>query len=66
MNGWLSRGYRWMRRPRSRGQAMAEFTVLLMVFILTGVSITTFAPDMFAALTIYIRGFYCVLGYPFG
>ncbi|RKH36675.1 hypothetical protein [Corallococcus llansteffanensis] len=66
MNGWMSRGYRWMRRPRSRGQAMAEFTLLLMVLLIGTGAITTFAPEMFAALTIYIRGFYCVLGYPFG
>ncbi|MFP2902867.1 hypothetical protein [Corallococcus sp. 4LFB] len=66
MNGWLSRGYRWLRRPRSRGQAMAEFTILLMALMFGLGAITTFAPEMFAALTIYIRGFYCVLGYPFG
>ncbi|RKH66242.1 hypothetical protein [Corallococcus aberystwythensis] len=66
MNGWLSRGYGWLRRPRSRGQAMAEFTILLMALMSGVLAITQFAPDMFAALTIYIRGFYCVLGYPFG
>jgi hypothetical protein len=66
MNGWMSNAYRWLRRPRSRGQAAAEFTLLLMAFMFGTLAITTFAPDMFAALTIYIRGYYCVLGYPFG
>jgi hypothetical protein len=66
MNGLLARGYRWLRRPRSRGQALTEFTLLLMVLLIGVMGITTFAPDMFAAFTIYIRGFYLVLGYPMG
>ncbi|HZI14009.1 MAG TPA: hypothetical protein VE153_26825 [Myxococcus sp.] len=65
-NGLLARGYRWLRRPRSRGQAMAEFTILLMALLIGVFGITTFAPDMFSAFTIYIRGFYLVLGYPMG
>jgi hypothetical protein len=66
MNGWLSRSYRWLRRSRSRGQAAAEFSLLLMVLMLGVLGITTFAPDMFAAFTMYVCGFYIVLGYPLG
>ncbi|WP_163989697.1 hypothetical protein [Pyxidicoccus caerfyrddinensis] len=66
MNGWLSRSYRWLVRSRSRGQAAAEFSLLLMVLMLGALGITTFAPDMFAAFTMYVCGFYIVLGYPLG
>lgn len=62
----LSRGYHWLRRPRSRGQALTEFTILLMVLLIGVTGISTFAPDMFAAFTIYVRGFYLVLGFPMG
>ncbi|WP_240359097.1 hypothetical protein [Pyxidicoccus trucidator] len=55
-----------MRRSRSRGQAATEFTLLLMSLLLIGFGIDAFAPDMFAAFTIYVRGFYLVLGYPLG
>jgi hypothetical protein len=66
MNGWISRGYRWLRRPRSRGQALTELSILLMALLVGGVALSTFAPDMLAAYTIYVRGFYVVLGYPLG
>lgn len=66
MNGWLSRSNRWLRRSRSRGQAATEFTLVLMSLLLIGLGIDTFAPDMLAAFTIYVRGFYVVLGYPLG
>jgi hypothetical protein len=66
MNGWISRTYQWLRRPRSRGQAMTEFSILLMSLLIGGVALSTFAPDMLAAFTIYVRGFYVVLGYPIG
>lgn len=66
MNGWISRTYRWLRRPRSRGQAMAEFSILLMSLLIGGVALSTWAPDMLAAFTVYVRGFYVVLGYPIG
>ncbi len=66
MKDFLSRGYRWLRRPRSRGQALTEFSVLLIALIFIGGGILSFAPDMFSAFTIYIRGFYLVLGYPMG
>ncbi|WP_224245585.1 hypothetical protein [Hyalangium gracile] len=66
MSGVLSRTYRWLKRPRSRGQAMAEFSIILMSLLVGGVALSTFAPDMLAAYTIYVRGFYVVLGYPIG
>jgi uncharacterized protein (UPF0333 family) len=66
MNGWMSRSYRWLRRSRSRGQAAAEFSLLLMALLIMGGGIVSFAPDMLAAFTIYVRGFYVVLGYPLG
>lgn len=70
MNGLLSRGYGWLRRPRSRGQAMTEYSIilmgLLMILAVGTVGISAFAPDMFSAFTIYMRGFYLVLGYPMG
>ncbi|MFP2960680.1 hypothetical protein ACLEPN_23385 [Myxococcus sp. 1LA] len=66
MNGWMTRTLKWARRPRTRGQAMAEFSLLLMALLIIGGGIATFAPDMFAAFTIYVRGFYLVLGYPLG
>lgn len=68
MNGMLSRGYHWRRAPR--GQAMTEYSVILMSLLLIlavgTLGITTFAPDMFAAFTIYMRGFYLILGFPMG
>lgn len=55
-----------VRRKRTRGQAMSE-TAILTAGVLLGVgSIASFAPDMFAAFTIYIRGFYLILGFPLG
>ncbi len=66
MTGWMTRTWHWVRRPRSRGQALAEFSLLLMALLLGVAGIATFAPDMFAGFTIYIRGFYLVLGYPLG
>ncbi len=66
MPTWTSHTWRWMRRSRSRGQAATEFTLLLMSLLLIGFGIDAFAPDMFAAFTIYVRGFYLVLGYPLG
>ncbi|MCY1017182.1 hypothetical protein [Pyxidicoccus sp. MSG2] len=66
MKGWMSRPYRWLRRSRSRGQAAAEFSLLLMALLVLMGGIASFAPDMLAAFTIYVRGFYIVLGYPLG
>ncbi|MCE9673054.1 hypothetical protein LY474_35135 [Myxococcus stipitatus] len=66
MNGWMTAAYRWLRRPRSRGQALAEFSLLLMALVMMGMGITTFAPDTLAAFTMYVNGFYIVLGYPLG
>ncbi|MFP2910519.1 hypothetical protein ACLESD_36870 [Pyxidicoccus sp. 3LFB2] len=66
MNGWMSQSYGWLKRPRSRGQAATEFTLLLMSLLLIGFGISTFAPDMFSAFTMYVCGFYIVLGYPLG
>ncbi|WP_226994026.1 hypothetical protein [Myxococcus hansupus] len=62
----MTRTLKWLRRPRTRGQAMAEFSMLLFALIIFMGGIATFAPDMFAGFTIYVRGFYLVLGYPLG
>jgi hypothetical protein len=41
--------------------------MLLTSALLLGVGgVTTFAPDMLAAFTIYMRGFWIILGLPFG
>ncbi|NTX06395.1 hypothetical protein HUA74_30470 [Myxococcus sp. CA051A] len=66
MNGWLTSSYRWLRRPRSRGQALTEFSLLLAALIVGTLGLSAFAPDIFAVYTIYVRGFYVVLGYPLG
>ncbi len=66
MTGLMTQTLRWLRRPRTRGQALAEFSLLLMALLIGLYSIATFAPDMFAGFTIYVRGFYLVLGYPLG
>jgi hypothetical protein len=51
---------------RARGQAMTEYVALTAALLVTGVGIMAFAPDMMAAFTIYIRGFYLILGLPIG
>lgn len=51
---------------RARGQAMSEYAVLTAALLVSGVGIMAFAPDMMAAFTIYIRGFYLILGLPIG
>ncbi|TQF15318.1 hypothetical protein FJV41_14215 [Myxococcus llanfairpwllgwyngyllgogerychwyrndrobwllllantysiliogogogochensis] len=66
MNGWMTSTYRWLRRPRSRGQALTEISLLMMALFVGGLGITTFAPDIFSAFTMYVCGFYVVLGYPLG
>ncbi|MCP3102131.1 hypothetical protein LZ198_25000 [Myxococcus sp. K15C18031901] len=66
MNRWMTSAYGWLRRPRSRGQAMAEFSLLLMSMMLLGFGVSSFAPDMLAVFTMYVGGFYIVLGYPLG
>lgn len=55
------------RRPRrALGQAMVEFVTLTTALLVGGVGLMTFAPDSVRALTIYLRGFYLVLGLPLG
>ncbi|MFY1828927.1 hypothetical protein ACN47A_23610 [Myxococcus fulvus] len=66
MNGWMRSTVQWLRRPRSRGQALTEMSLLLAALFLMTLGLHSFAPDMFAAYTIYVRGFYVVLGYPLG
>jgi hypothetical protein len=51
---------------RTRGQQMAEFSLLSAALLVGGMSIMHFAPDMLGAFTIYIRGFYVILGFPLG
>ncbi|OJH40867.1 hypothetical protein [Cystobacter ferrugineus] len=51
---------------RSRGQQLTEFTLLSAALLVGTLSIIHFAPDMLGALTIYLRGFYVILGYPLG
>jgi uncharacterized protein (UPF0333 family) len=55
------------KSSRSRGQASTEYIVLSFgMLVIAGGGLMTFAPDSVAALTIYIRGFYLVLGLPLG
>ena len=54
------------RLQNRRGQAMTEFAALTVALLLGTASIVTFAPDSLAAITIYINGFYLVLGLPLG
>ncbi len=51
---------------RSRGQQLTEFTLLSAALLVGTLSIIHFAPDMLGAFTIYLRGFYVILGYPLG
>ncbi|HCF59133.1 MAG TPA: hypothetical protein DFS52_14215 [Myxococcales bacterium] len=48
------------------GQATVETAVLVSALLVGAGSIMFFLPDMLAAFTIYIQGFYLVLGYPIG
>lgn len=54
------------RARRTRGQAMVEYVSLTTALLLGTVSLMTFAPDSVRALSIYLRGFYLVLGLPLG
>jgi len=65
-NPLMTSAYQWLRRPRTRGQALTELALLMGVLILGTMGIGTFAPDMLAVFTLYVRGFYTVLGYPVG
>jgi hypothetical protein len=51
---------------RTGGQAMVEYVTLTAGLLLGAFSLMTFAPDSVRALTIYIQGFYLVLGLPLG
>ena len=51
---------------KARGQNTAEMMLLTSALLLGTGGIMTFAPDMLAAITIYIRGYWVVLGFPFG
>jgi hypothetical protein len=59
---WLKK--RWARQ--TRGQQLTEFSLLSMALLVGLLSIMHFTPDMLGAFTIYIRGFYVILGYPLG
>ena len=52
------------------GQALTESTIILSGMLLTLFfalpAVTHYAPDLLEAITIYVRGFYVVLGYPMG
>lgn len=49
------------------GQATTESAIILSGLLLaTAFPLVKWAPDMLEALTIYVRGFYVVLGYPIG
>jgi hypothetical protein len=63
---FLHRAITSARQRPARGQAMTEYVTLMAALLLTGIGLTSFAPDMMAAFTIYIRGFYLVLGMPIG
>ena len=53
-----------MRQPR--GQNTAELMLLTSALLLGVGGVATFAPDMLAAITIYMRGFWIILALPFG
>jgi hypothetical protein len=57
-------------RRGQAGQAMSESSLVLAALLgalgATGVTLLRFYPDSLAAFTVYIRGFYIVLGYPLG
>lgn len=61
-----------LRRARSgqRGQAMSESSLILAALLggigITGVTLLRFYPDSLAAFSVYVRGFYIILGYPVG
>ncbi|MEN9799190.1 MAG: hypothetical protein RL653_2886 [Pseudomonadota bacterium] len=50
----------------ARGQNSLEMVLLTSALLLGVGGIATFAPDMMAVITIYMRGFWVVLGLPFG
>ena len=55
------------RVSRNRGQATTEYVALSFgMLVIAGGGLMTFAPDSVAALTIYLRGFWLVLGLPLG
>jgi hypothetical protein len=60
------RGLPFRRAGRTRGQQMAEFSILSVALLVGALSIMHFAPDMLGAFTIYVRGFYVILGFPLG
>ncbi len=53
-------------RRGERGQQLTEFTLLSAALLLAGGGIMFFAPDMLGVITIYLRGFYVILGFPLG
>lgn len=56
---------RWLgARKRTRGQAMTETALLTVLIIGWGGVLTYFFPDAFAALQIYMDGFYYVFSMP--
>jgi hypothetical protein len=54
------------RARRVRGQQLTEFTLLSMALLVIGGGIMHFMPDMLGVITIYLRGFYVILGFPLG
>ena len=48
------------------GQAAVESAVLYSALLVGASSLMFFLPDMLAAITIYLNGFYLILGYPIG
>ncbi|ATB41764.1 hypothetical protein CYFUS_007234 [Cystobacter fuscus] len=54
------------RARRDRGQQLTEFTLLSAALLVMGGGLMHFAPDMLDVITIYIRGFYVILGFPLG
>ncbi len=62
----MHRGSLSAQARRTRGQAMVEYVTLTSALLLGGVGLMAFAPDSVQALTIYIQGFYLILGLPLG
>lgn len=54
------------RLQNPRGQAMTEFITLTFFMLGMGTTLVMFAPDALGAITIYVNGFYLVLGLPLG
>ena len=61
-----ARIHRVRARRSERGQNMTEVALLTSVLLIGIGGLMVFAPDALQAFTIYIQGFYLILGLPLG